>query len=112
MDRMKQKAEDIHQAGPSSILRDILREVSEAILARLPERLKMKKAIRRVSHVSLPSNPSRLADLEELPEEFQVMLQGEKFLFLDNREPRQILAFVTRRNLELLSKSLKWLSGP
>lgn len=70
MHRMKRKLEDDPQAGPSSIMRDELRNVPEQVLAKLPERRNIKKAIRRVRRAELPPNPSRLADLGPLPGEY------------------------------------------
>lgn len=107
--KMKQKAEDNPEMPLSLILREDLRGVSPGVLARLPERKNLKKAMRRKRRVELPPNPSRITDLGELPPRFRNTLNGENFLILDNQQPnKRVIAFATQRNLEVLSRSTIW----
>ena len=109
MNRLKRKAEDEVALPPSLLLREELRNVPPEVLAKLPERRNMKKALRRVRRVELPVNPVNIVDLGELPERFKVTLQGERFLMFDNDDGRKrMFVFGTRHNLEILAKSSRW----
>lgn len=109
LESMKRQAANNPEQGPSAIIRDELRNVPVEVVARLPERRNIKKAVRRVRRVELPPNPTRITDLGELPDRFRLTLQGERFLILDNGDDAQrVLAFATRRNLEVLARSAMW----
>ena len=60
----------------------------------------------------MPPNPTSLAALEDIPNQFQRTLQGEQFLPLDQKpddeEEGRVLVFATRRNVEMLCKSPVW----
>lgn len=85
------------------------------MLSQLPERENIKKAIRKIRQKHLPPNPSSLADLGELPENFTKTATGDKFLIYDSNNDDEaeenegrVIVFSTRRNLELLAASLMW----
>lgn len=109
MNRLKRKAEDEVALPPALILRDGLRNVPNGVIARLPERRNIKKALRRARRAELPANPTQIENLGRLPDRFRVSLQGDRFLMSDNEEAtKRVLVFGTRRNLEKLAKSSRW----
>lgn len=110
--RIKKEADSHPERPPTAILRDEMRDLTPRVLARLPERENLKRAIRVARRKNLPTNPKKLTDLHDLPERFQKTLTGEKFLIFDTRdegeEVGRVLVFATRRNLELLKNSDVW----
>ena len=99
---MKLEAEVHPERPPSGILRDEMQGLSQRVLARLPERENMKRAIRKARRRNLPPNPRTLAELQEVPERFQNTLTGEKFLIFDTRDEGEddgnVIVFATKRN--------------
>lgn len=79
------------------------------VVARLPSRENLKKSMRRKRRADFPTNPKSLAELGEIPDQFQVTLAGERFLVSDdNRDGDRVITFATRRNLEVLARSEIW----
>ena len=65
---------------------------------------------------SLPSNPRRIQDLEEIPAEFRLTLCGDNFLLYDSHdsyedddwEGERVIVFGTNENLKYLFRSNIW----
>lgn len=108
--RVKQLAKDNPNRPPSAILREVLPNVSTAVLAQMPDRENLKKSMRRAKKDNLDPNPTTIEALGELPEKYQKTLLGENFLLYDSGAGTddRVLVFSTRRNLELLSRSRVW----
>ncbi len=58
-----------------------LPNVFSEVLPQLPEHQNLKKAMRRVCQKNLPTNPKSVADLHDLPEEYQKILIDELLFF-------------------------------
>lgn len=110
---------------PAQILRDQLTSVPSGVLSQLPERENLKKMMRRERRRDLPKNPVRLSELGNIPERFTKTLLGENFLLFDSHDDsdsdssdtdgegeqpdrHRVIIFGTRRNLELLGRSVIW----
>lgn len=114
--QLKRKAEEHPEAGPAQILRTELQNVPSGVLAFLPDRENLKKSMRREKKKKLPTEPTSLEDLEQIPERFRKTLMGDLFLIYDSNEDdeaeigekNRVLVFSTRRNLELLMVSETW----
>ncbi|KAK3925957.1 FLYWCH-type zinc finger-containing protein 1 [Frankliniella fusca] len=109
---------------PAQIFRYELTAVPSGVLSQLPEREKLKKMMRRERRRDLPKNPVRLSELGAIPERFTKTLLGGNFLLFDSHEDpnsdssnsdgeneqnrHRVIIFGTRRNLELLGRSVIW----
>ena len=82
--RIKRKAKEHPEQPPAQLIRDEIAGVSsDGVLSQLPDRELLRKMVRRTRRLNLPPNPKSLAELEELPQCYQQMLQGERFLLYD-----------------------------
>ena len=108
--RLKRRAEDPDSGSPVLLIRSELAGVSSGVLAHLPERENLAKAIRRVKRDHLPPNPKSILELGALPERYQKTLTGDKFLIYDSANDelaldiqleadKRVLVFATRRNI-------------
>lgn len=94
-------------------MRDSLHGLLPSVLAKIPERENLKKALRRERRRHLPPNPKTLDEIIELPGRYQRTLSNERFLMYDSRVDEtfgegRVLAFATRSNLEKLANSDTW----
>ena len=116
---LKRRAENPEAGLPSLMIRTELAGVSAGVLAHLPETENLAKTIRRVKRINLPPNPKSILELGVVPEEYQKTLSGDKFLFYDSSHDelalnidldagQRVLAFGTRRNIEILATSNTW----
>lgn len=115
LDNLKRHAEAHPERPPSAITRDELNGKPPGVLAMLPDRANLTRAIRRGRRRNMPSNPTSLADLEEVPGRFQLTATKEQFLIYDSRDDEdadlgdgRVLVFSTRRNIEVLATSEVW----
>lgn len=110
--QLKEEAKNNPAKGPTQILRDVMRNVPDGVVAHLPDRPSLKKSMRHARRGNLPPNPRNLAELGALPEKFQQTLSGDRFLLWDSAEEGnlqgRVLVFGTRRNIELLAGSEVW----
>lgn len=111
---LKRKAETNPEEPPAELLRHELAGVLSGVLSQLPERENLKKAIRAVRIKNLPTNPTSIAELGELPDEYTKTATGDNFVIYDSINDEEldlenrIIVFATRRNIELLSQSCIW----
>jgi len=115
MTNIKRKASEIPEAPPAQILRTELQQVPNGILAELPERQNISKAITRHCVKNMPSNPRSMEELHELPMKYKQTIAGEQFLLYDSFEDidyqlmcGRIIIFATKNNLRLLMNSATW----
>lgn len=107
--RLKKEGENNPERPPSRLLQEELQALSKRVLAKLPERENLKRSIRVAKRRVLPSNPTSLRDITDLPEKFKNTLTGDRFLIHDSRVGSgRIIVFSTRRNLQLLKESDTW----
>lgn len=110
----KRRAEAHPEAPPAQVIRIEYQNLPAGVLAELPERYNMTKAIQRQRLKNMPTNPRTLEDLGELPENFKKTSAGDNFLLYDSREHNvdesigRILIFATRENLQRLARSEGW----
>ncbi|KAJ8682127.1 hypothetical protein QAD02_017919 [Eretmocerus hayati] len=108
---VKNEAQRQPERPPSQIARDATRDLSQRVLARLPERENLKRSMRKVRRRHLPANPRILDELLDLPERFTITFTGKKFLIYDSREVEdvgRVIVSATKRNLLLLRESDVW----
>lgn len=93
----------------------MLQDVSDPVAALLPGPLSIRKMIQRERLQELPTNPTTIADLERIAEEFRVTTAGALFLIYDSVEDERynltcgrILIFSTTENLRRLMSCLTW----
>jgi len=76
----------------------------------------LKRSVNRARQGQLPANPQTLADLRELPQEFQFTSRGDLPMFDsyedgdgdDVEDEQRIIIFATRENLMELGRSTTW----
>ncbi len=68
-----------HEQPPAQLVRNELADV----LSHLPEREAMQQSIRRTCRRNMPTNLRMLEELEDIPDQYQRTLQGERFLMFD-----------------------------
>ena len=135
---IKRKAATQPELRPAQLLRCELQGTSGSVLSQMPEQTALLRTIRRVRSTNSVPNPKSLADLGELPDEYQKTLLDEQFLMYDSLTdahddrdtedeedeglsedddeeqpprtvpPRRVLVFATRRNIEILCTSTVW----
>lgn len=129
---IKRKAATQPELRPAQLLRCELQGTSGAVLSQMPEQTALLRTVRRVRSKNSIPNPKSLADLGELPADYQKTLLGEQFLMYDSltdahddrdtddeeeeglsndeeeQQPRRVLVFATRRNIEILCTSTVW----
>jgi len=115
MTDIKRKASEHPEAPPAQILRTELQQVPAGILAELPERQNIRKAITRQRVNNMPSNPRSMNELHELPNQFKQTIAGDQFLLYDSFEDidyqltcGRIIIFATKENLRILMNSPTW----
>ncbi|XP_051164850.1 uncharacterized protein LOC127283797 [Leptopilina boulardi] len=113
--RVKRVAEDHAELLPAQIMRRELKNVPSEILAQLPDRPNLRKQISRARLRQMPSNPIRIADLEEIPEQFSQTLGGNNFLLYDSyhddkddEDCGRIIIFSSSENLTQLFMCDVW----
>lgn len=111
---VKRRATDHPEAPPAQIIR-ALNDLPPGVFAELPDRENVKKTIRRQRLTEMPSNPTTIQDLREIPHKFTVTLQHQPFLIYDslqdddcNDSQEKIIIYTTRENLRLLFQSRIW----
>lgn len=89
--------------------------VSDSVAAFLPGPLSIRKIIQRERLQKMPTNPTVMAHLEKIPEEFRTTITGAMFLIYDSFDDRnynltcgRILIFSTIENLKRLMRSVTW----
>lgn len=95
------------------LAKDQLAGTSGRVLAQLPERENLKRAIRRDRAKNTPPNPKSLEELNEIPDLYCRTVTNDNFLLYDSRANDEIptgrvLVFATRRNLEILRECDVW----
>ncbi len=71
----------------------------------------MRQSIRHTRHRNMPANPRTLEEMEDISDQYQRTLQGERFLMFDSRQMEvntRVPIFVTQKNIELLCRSSTW----
>ncbi|PSN44355.1 hypothetical protein C0J52_19615 [Blattella germanica] len=109
---MKRVATEHPEITPSQILRNELRSVPSGVFSQVPEREHLKRSIRRErTRYQLP-DPTSIDELGEIPERYKRTQNGENFLIYDNfneeEDTQRVIVFGTKKNLELLLKSVCW----
>lgn len=112
---LKRSAKEHPEAPPAQILRNELQGIDSGVLSQLPDRSNLRKAITRERLKGMPSNPQRLEDLVNIPNEYRQTLRGDRFLLYDSRddddedaEYGRILIFTTNADLKRLFRCNMW----
>ena len=98
------------QDSTQNIVGNELATASASAIANLPPLENMKRTIRNQRGNDLPLNPVNRAGIPDLPQEFQVTMNNERFLLFDSGvgDQNRIILFCTDRALDLLSRSNDW----
>ena len=108
---IKRKAHET-QDGSHCIVGESLQTASDGTATKLPKLNSLKRTIQRQRErvLAAPVQPTRLDELNLLPE-YQQTAKGKHFLLYDSGpDPQRILIFWTQRNLDMLQASQFWLS--
>lgn len=90
--------------------------ISIEVLAEMPARPNLRKQISRARLRQMPPNPTRISDLQEIPDEYTQTLGGSKFLLYDSyydeededEDCGRILIFSSSENLVQLFRCNVW----
>ncbi|KAK3933198.1 FLYWCH-type zinc finger-containing protein 1 [Frankliniella fusca] len=108
------------ERAPVHIIDQAMHRLSDGVVAKLPLRAAMKRAVNRARSSRLPTNPKSIRDLKDLPPEFMNTLSGDLFVVYDSYEEQEgsddeddpvedrIIVFATKDNLKKLGRSLTW----
>lgn len=111
---MTRQASEHPDEPPSRIMRR-LQDAPKSVLAQLPERENIRKQIQRERLKELPTNPTSIEDLQEIPDRYRMTKNGDNFLLYDSYEDdsyttpdARIIIFSSTHNLRQHFKSQTW----
>ncbi|KAE8740956.1 hypothetical protein FOCC_FOCC013530 [Frankliniella occidentalis] len=107
------------ERAPVHIIDQQMHRLSDGVVAKLPLRPAMKRAVNRARSSRLPANPKSIRDLRDLPPEFRNTLSGDLFVVYDSYGEQDgsddeddvedtIIVFATKENLKKLGRSSSW----
>ena len=77
--KVKRHAIERPEAPPAQLIRDDLSDVGSEVLSQLPDRQNLRKMITRERLKDLPTNPTSLKDLADIPVQYTVTANGKIF---------------------------------
>ena len=108
--RIKRKATTTLET-PQQILRTELRNISEGAAASLPGVSTLRRKIRKTrENFDTPPNPATREEIPELPEQYQLTVNGEQFMTFDNGigDHERMYIFASELGLQCLAESEHW----
>ena len=85
MGSVKRAAADHPERPPSAVMR-MVQDAGPAVQAHLPSQECLRKNIRRERLRNMPSNPTTIEGLNEIPDQYRKTLVGDNFLLYDSYE--------------------------
>ena len=108
--RIKRKATTTLET-PQQILGTELRNISEGAAASLPGISTLRRNIRKVrENFDTPPNPATREEIPELPEQYQLTVNGEQFMIFDSGigDHERMFIFASELGLKFLAESEHW----